>query len=140
MIIKKYGTLGGNAHAHAAMLSVVPTYDTEVMSTPEECTDEYDDTGVSLPFSSFTFSYSLAPYRDLSQFWVVDSACSINLTCFRSDFVTLDPPSVPSRVGGVGVNVKGNGTVRITTPLASRQSIHRTIHALYTHDRSSRSA
>jgi hypothetical protein len=50
------------------------------------------------------------------------------------------PPSAPSRVGGVGVDVKGSGSVRISVKLASDRLIHRTIHALYTLDLSFRSA
>jgi hypothetical protein len=86
------------------------------------------------------FSSSLAPGRNLSQFWVVDSACSINLTALRNDFVKFTPPSAPSRVGGVGVDVKGIGSVRISVILAFGQLIHRTVYALYTPDLSSRSA
>jgi hypothetical protein len=50
------------------------------------------------------------------------------------------PPSAPSRVGGVGVDVKDSGYVRISVRLASGELIHRTLHALYTPDMSSRSA
>jgi hypothetical protein len=50
------------------------------------------------------------------------------------------PPSAPSRVGGVGVDVKGGGSVRISVRLASGQLNHRTVHALYTPDMSSPSA
>jgi hypothetical protein len=78
MIIHRYGNPGGSALAHAALLSDVPTDDPDVMPTLEECTYESDDTEVSAPFSSVAFSSSLAPSRYLSQFWVVDSACSIN--------------------------------------------------------------
>jgi hypothetical protein len=95
---------------------------------------------VSVPFSFVAFSSSLTPGRNLSQLWVVDSACSINLTVFRGDFVQFTPPSAPSRVGGVGADVKGSGSVRISVRLASRQLIHRTIHALYTPELSSPSA
>jgi hypothetical protein len=95
---------------------------------------------VSVPLSYVAFSSSLTSGRDLSQFWVVDSACSINLAAFRGDFATFIPPSAPSRVGGVGVDVKGSGSVRISVRLACGQIIHRTVHALYTHDLSSRSA
>jgi hypothetical protein len=63
---------------------------------------------------------------------VVDSACSINLTTFQIDFVTFAPPTVPSRVGGVGRDDKGIGSVHISIMLASGHAIHRTIHALYT--------
>jgi hypothetical protein len=110
------------------------------LPTLEECTDEYDDTEVSVPFSSVAFSSSLTPGRNLSQLWVVDSACSINLTAFKSDFVRFTLPSAPSRVGGVGVDGKGSGSVRISVRLAFGRLIHRTIHALYTFVLSSRSA
>jgi hypothetical protein len=86
------------------------------------------------------FSSSLTSCRNLSQFWVVDSDCSINLTAFRDDFVKFTPPSAPSRMGGVGVDVKGIGSVRIHVRLASGHLIHRTVYALYTPDLSSRSA
>jgi hypothetical protein len=133
LIIQKYGThVVGFASAHIAMLSDVPTYDPNTLPTLEECTDEFDDTEVSVPFTYVGFSSSIAPGRDLFQFWVVDSACSINLTAFRHDFVTLDSPSTPSRCGGVGVDVKGSGIVRLSFLLASSQLIHRTVHALYT--------
>jgi hypothetical protein len=55
MIVQKYGTLGGFASAHAALLSDVPADDSNIMPTLEECTDEYDDTEVSAPFSSVAF-------------------------------------------------------------------------------------
>ena len=57
-----------------------------------------------------------------------------------TEFVRFTPPSAPSRVGGVGVDVKGNGSARISVRLASGRLIHCTIHALYTPDLSSRSA
>jgi hypothetical protein len=88
------------------MLNDVPTNDHDTLPTIEEWTDEYNDTEVSAPFTSVAFSSSIAPGRDLSPFLVVDSACSINLTAFRHDFDTFDSPSAPSRVGGVGVDVK----------------------------------
>jgi hypothetical protein len=111
MIVQKYGIPGGSASAHAALLSDIPADDADILPTLEDCTYEYDDTDVSVPFSFVAFSSSLTHGRDLSQFWVVDSACSINLTAFRYDFVTFTPPSGPSRVGGVGIDVKGSGTV-----------------------------
>jgi hypothetical protein len=106
MIVQKYGTLGGNFYAHAALLSDVSHEDFHVhayvdMSTLEECTDEYDDGEVSVFFNYVVFLSSLTPGRDLSHFWVVDSACSINVTAFRTDFVTFEPPSGSFRVGGV---------------------------------------
>jgi hypothetical protein len=63
---------------------------------------------------------------------VVDSACSINLTAFRIDFVTFASPSGPSSVGGVGVDVKASSTMRFSIRLASGKAIHRTVHALNT--------
>jgi hypothetical protein len=140
MIVQNYGTPCGCASAHAAVLSDVPADDANIMPTLEVCTYEYDDTEVSVPFSSVAFSSSLTPGRNLSMFWVVDSACSIYLTAFRSAFVTFTPPSAPPRVGGVGVDVKGSGSMRISIRLAFGQIIHRAIHALCTLDLSSRSA
>jgi hypothetical protein len=43
-------------------------------------------------------------------------------------------------VGGAGVNVKGSGPVRISVRLTSGHLIHRTVHAMYTPNMSSRSA
>jgi hypothetical protein len=84
----------------------------------------YDDTKVRFPFNSASFSPSLTPGRDLSDLWVVDSACSINLTACRGDFVTFEPSSGASRIGGVGVEVQGNGTLRLAIPLVSGHIIH----------------
>jgi hypothetical protein len=55
MIVQKYGSLGGSASAHAALMSDVPADDADVMPTLEDCTDEYDDTEVSVPFSFVAF-------------------------------------------------------------------------------------
>jgi hypothetical protein len=68
MIIQKYGTHGGSASAHAALLSDVPADDADSPPTLEDCTYEYDDTEVSVPFSFVAFSSALTPSRDLSQF------------------------------------------------------------------------
>jgi hypothetical protein len=96
----------------------------------------YDDTEVSLSFHSVAFSSSLAPGRDLSIFRVVDSACSINLTTCRDDFVTFEPPSGSTRIAGVGAHVHGSGIVRLAIPRVSGHIIH----ALFALDLSSRSA
>jgi hypothetical protein len=69
--------------------------DADNLSTLEDCTNDCDDDEVSVPFSSVAFSSSLTPGRNLSQFWVVDSACSINLTAFRDNFVKFTPPPLP---------------------------------------------
>jgi hypothetical protein len=69
MIIPKYGTPGGSALAHAAMLIDVTADDNpDGLPILEDCTDEYDDTEVSVPFSFVALSSSLTPGRDLSQF------------------------------------------------------------------------
>jgi hypothetical protein len=60
--------------------------------------------------------------------------------CISKRLLRVHPPSTRSRVGGVGVDVKGMGLVRMSIRLASGQFIHRTIHALYTPDLSSRNA
>jgi hypothetical protein len=135
MIVQKYGTPSGNALAHAALLSDVSNDDSHAhafhdMYIVEECTDEYDGNDLSFPFKSIAFSSSLAPSRDLSQFWVTNSACSINLTSFRNEFVTFDPPLGTSRVAFVGVDVKDYGTY-IIIPMVSGQFIRRKFHALY---------
>jgi hypothetical protein len=124
MTVQKYGAPGGTTSAHAALLSDDPADDasaddTDSLPTLEDCADDYNDDEVSVPFSSVAFSSSLAVGRNLSQFWVADSACSINLTAFRYDFVNFTPPSAPSRVGGVGVDVNGSGSVLISVGLAS---------------------
>jgi hypothetical protein len=131
LIIQKYGTYVDSAYVHAALLSDVPTDDPGTLPTLEEYTDEFDDTEVSVPFTFVAFSSSIVAGHDLSQFWVVDSTCSINLTVYPHDFVAFDPPSTPSRVGGVGVYVKGRGTLRLSVLLESGLLIHRTIHVLY---------
>jgi hypothetical protein len=83
MILQKYGTPCGSASAHAALLNDgTAADDLDGLPTLEDCTDEYDDTEVNVPFSYVAFSSSLTPGRDLSQFWVIDYACSINLTAF----------------------------------------------------------
>jgi hypothetical protein len=113
MLVQKYNAPGGTTSTHATLLSDVPADDApaddaDSLPTLEDCADDCDDDGVSVPFSFAAFSSSLTPCRNLSQFWVVDSACSINLTAFRDDFVKFTPPSAPSRVGGVGVDVQGS--------------------------------
>jgi hypothetical protein len=75
--------------------------------------DEFDYTMVSTSFASVAFASSASYVADLSDYLVVDSACSVNLTAFRSDFSEFHPSSRRSTVGGVGVTVQGSGTVRI---------------------------
>jgi hypothetical protein len=144
LIVHKYGH-NNIAPARAALLSDLSHADTFPhapldVPTVEECTDVYDDTKVSLSFSSVAFTSSLTPGCELSNFRIVDSACSLNLTEFRDDFVTYEPPSGPTRGNGVGVNVMGSGTIRVSVPLVSSQTIHPTLHALFTPDLSSRFA
>jgi hypothetical protein len=64
----KYGAPIGSHSLHAALLSDIPADDSDNFPTFEECTDEYNDTEVSVPFSSVAFSSSLIPGRNLSQF------------------------------------------------------------------------
>jgi hypothetical protein len=51
MIIQKYGTHVVSASAHAGLLSDVTADDTDGLPTLEDCTDEYDDTEVSVPLA-----------------------------------------------------------------------------------------
>jgi hypothetical protein len=69
LIVKKYGN-SSHASARAALLSDLSHEDTsprEPLDVPtlEKCTGVYDDTEVSLSFSSVAFSSSLTPGRDL---------------------------------------------------------------------------
>jgi hypothetical protein len=66
MIIQKYSAPGGSHFAHVALLSDVPADDSNGLPTLEQYTDEYDDTEVSVSFSSIAFSSSLIPGLNLS--------------------------------------------------------------------------
>jgi hypothetical protein len=68
MIVQKYGTPTGSSSAHTALLSDGPLVDPDTMPTLEDCTDEFDDCEVRVPFTSVAFSSFIAPGRDLSQF------------------------------------------------------------------------
>jgi hypothetical protein len=102
--------------------------------------DEFDDTEVGTSFAYVAFASSASTVTDMSEYWVVDSACSVNLTAFRSGFAEFHPSSRRSNVGGVGVTVQGSGTVRIPIGLVSGHTLFRRVHALYTPDLSSRYA
>jgi hypothetical protein len=67
--------------------------------------DEFDDTEVGTSFAYVAFASSASPVTDMSEYWVVDSACFVNLTAFRSDFTEFHPSSRRSTVGGVGVTM-----------------------------------
>jgi hypothetical protein len=121
----------GDAVAGDAAIEDVLEYDMQ---------DEYDDTEVGTSFASVAFTSATANVADLSDYWVVDSACSVNLTSFRSDFSEFHSSTRRSTVGGVGVTVHGSGTVRIPICLISGRTVFRRVHALYTPDLSSRSA
>jgi hypothetical protein len=139
LIVHKYGTHSNIAPAHAALKSDLSHANAAPPTSPdlqtlEECTDIYDDTEVSLPFSSVALSSFPHPGRDLCDFSVVNSAYSINLTVCRGDFVTFEPPSGTSRIGGVGIDVKNSDTIRLAIPFVFGHVIHRTIPALFTPD------
>jgi hypothetical protein len=103
---------------------------------PLECDmqDEYDDTEVSVSLTSVAFTSSASSVANLSDYSVVDSAYSVSLTAFRSDFSEFNPSSRHSTVGGVGVSVKDSGLVRAPIYLVSCQKVVRHVHALYTPD------
>jgi hypothetical protein len=122
----------------ADMASVEDATDGEPLAYDMQ--DEYDDTSVSTSFASVAFASSASFVADLSDYWVVDYVCSVNLTALRSDFSDFHSPSRRSTVSGVGVTMQGSGDVRIPICLVSGQPVFRRVHALYTPDLSSRSA
>jgi uncharacterized membrane protein len=52
------------------------------------------------------------PWPNLSHIWIVDSAYSINFNAFCSDFMSFEPSSGSSCVGGMGVDVMESGKVK----------------------------
>jgi hypothetical protein len=59
------------------------------------------------------------PSLPLSDYWDVDSACSINLSTHCDDFLSFTASNTNSEVGGVGVSIHDNGIARIRIPLQS---------------------
>jgi hypothetical protein len=121
MIVQKYGAPSGHA-SHNALVSDMQQLDTRgdapgAGPSEMECTDEYDDTEVGITFCSIALSASTPPGRDLSDFWVVGSACSINLTAFRSAFLS-DPPSGTFRVVVLVLTCLGAATLRLPSHLS----------------------
>jgi hypothetical protein len=51
----------------------------------DKMVDEYDDTAVNVSFASVVFTWFTTSLADLSDYWVSNSAYSVNLTAFRSD-------------------------------------------------------
>jgi hypothetical protein len=95
--------------------------------------DPLSDYIVSSPLCPVALlSLQRPPPTSLSQCWVVDSACSINLSAHRTDFITFQPSTDHSTVGGVGVAIKGSGTVRIKIQLQSGSIITRDLFTLFT--------
>jgi hypothetical protein len=54
--------------------------------------DENDDTAVNISFASVAFASYASSVAYLSHYWVVDFACSVNLTACRYDFSEFLPP------------------------------------------------
>jgi hypothetical protein len=123
---------------HADMASVEDATDGEPLDY--DMHDECDDTEVSTSFAYVAFASFASSVANLSDYWVVDSACSVNLTAFRSDFSECHSSSSRSTVCGVGVTKQGSGIARIPICVVSGQTVFRCVHALYTPDLSSRSA
>jgi hypothetical protein len=129
MIIQKYGAPSGSHSAHAALQSDVPADDSDSLSTLEVCTDEYDDTEVSFPFSSVAFSSSLTLGRNLSQsFFSIPHAQS---TSPRLKVTSYDshPPPLPRALEGLELTSKVVAPCRFLSslPLAglfTAQSMH----------------
>jgi hypothetical protein len=102
--------------------------------------DKYDDTTAIISYAYVAFASSHSSIIDMSGYLVVESTCLVNLTTFRSDLTDFQPPFRLTRVGGVCVIVKGSGTIRVAICIGSRQTVFRLVHALHTHDLTSRSA
>jgi hypothetical protein len=66
MIVQKYGTPGGSASAHVALLSDVSLDELDALPALEERTEKFDDIEVTVPFTYIAFSSPIAPGRDLS--------------------------------------------------------------------------
>jgi hypothetical protein len=129
LIIQKYGTPRLTPLMHTTPLrDILHDISRDALDAPTlgKITEKYADTQVSGSFAYVALSSSLPPHPYLFQFWVVDSACSINLTAFRDHVVSFEPPSGSSRVGGVSVNVISSGHVRLAIPLVSLS--HNTPH------------
>jgi hypothetical protein len=140
-IAGKYpGQAPPTAHLSDVAVASAPLQDGTECPVEYDMEDEYDDTAVSVSFTSIAFTSLASSIADMSDYWVVDSACSVNLTAFRSDFYEFNPSSRHSTVGGVGVSVKGIGFVRVPICLVSGQTDVRHVRALNTHGLSSRSA
>jgi hypothetical protein len=91
--------------------------------------DEYDDIAVIVSFTFVAFASCASSVANLPEYLVVDSACSVNLTPFRSDFSDFHPSSRHSTVGGVGVFVMDSGIVRVTMRLlVCGQTVSRRIY------------
>jgi hypothetical protein len=139
-VAEKYaGHAPPTAHLSDVAAASAPLEDDIDCPLEYDMQDEYDDTEVSVSFTSIAFASPASSIVDMSDYWVVDSACSVNLTAFRSDFFEFNPSSRHNTVGGVGVSVKGSGLVRVPICLVSGESVIRHGHAVYTPYLSSRS-
>jgi hypothetical protein len=118
------------SEVHAHMASVEDAADGEPLDY--DMHEEYDDIEVSNSFASVAFASFASYVADMFDYWVVDSACSVNLITFRSEFSEFHPSSRRSTVGGVGVTVQGSGTVHIPICLVSGRAVFRRVHALNT--------
>jgi hypothetical protein len=106
-------------HVSDVAATFAPVEDDTHCPVEYEMQDEYDDKEESVSFTSVAFASRASSIADMSDYLVVDSACSVNLTAFRSDFSEFNPSSRHNTVGGVGVSVKGSGLVRVPICLVS---------------------
>jgi hypothetical protein len=73
--------------AHLTLSEAIFYVDDDIsVADGDKMEDEYDDTAVNVPFAFVAFTWFTTSLADLSDYWVINYAYSVNLTAFRSDF------------------------------------------------------
>jgi hypothetical protein len=68
-----------------------PLEDANGTPPEDDMEDEYDDTSVSVSFTFVAFTSFAFSFVDLSDYWVDDFACSVNLSLSLSPSPTSPP-------------------------------------------------
>jgi hypothetical protein len=91
---------------------LAPLEDATSSPPEDDMEDEYNENAVNVSFNYVAFTSSASTIDDMSDYMVVDTACSVNLTTYRSNFSDFHPSSRLSTVGGVvGVSLMRSGIV-----------------------------